>query len=262
MTRHPVTRRQLLKEVYRFGGALAAGMFLSGCNRPERVFEQVLGPFFPDPGDPVTPIRELGNPSAPYPLSNDWDLTQIKGHDRSAQGQVVLLSGHVLDPAGQAVPHASLMLWQAAATGRYNHQGDSVAHSFRDPRGKVIERTLDPHFQYWGHCVTDDQGRYQFKTVLPGYYPADLGSGWFRPPHLHFIVQAAKFPELVTQTYFRGEALADTDFYQQLNASDYILRDPALSHEEQERLIIEYAPGQTPGVLQGAFDFIVRRHQG
>lgn len=262
MTRHTITRRQLLKEVYRFGGALAAGMFLSGCNGPERIFEQVLGPFFPDPGDPVNPVRELGNPSAPYPKSNDWDLTQVKGHNGTAQGEVVMLSGRVFNPEGNIIPQASLMLWQASSTGRYNHQGDSVAHSFRDPRGKVIERTLDPDFQYWGHAVTDDAGRYKFKTVLPGYYPADLRRGWFRPPHLHFIVQAPKFPELVTQTYFRGEALADNEFYQQLNARDYILRDPALSREEQERLIIEYVRADSGGELEGTFDFIVRSGKG
>ncbi len=258
----PLSRRQLLKEVFQFGGTLAAGIFLSGCDRPDRIFEQVLGPFFPDPGDPVTPIRELGEDSRPYPKSNDWDLTQVIGRQHPAKGQVVTLTGRVLDPAGHPIPRASLMLWQASSTGRYNHQGDSVAHRFTDPRGKVVERSLDPDFQYWGHCLAEADGTYRFKTILPGYYPADLQRGWFRPPHLHFIVQTPGLPELVTQTYFKGDALADNAFYQELNARDYILRDPAMSREEQERLIVDYAPAEDQATgLQGTFDFRLREHK-
>ena len=75
-------------------------------------------------------------------------------------------------------------------------------------------------------------------------------------------MQAPKFPELVTQTYFQGESLPDNEFFQQLNAKDLILRDPALKTEEQERLIVEYTPGNTGEVFEGRFDFIVQRRKG
>lgn len=260
MNNHSLTRRELFKELWLVGGPLAAGIFLSGCREPDRIFEQVLGPFFPDPGDPVNPIRELGNEGKSYPLSNDWDLTQVKGRSAQAEGQVVSLTGKVLSPESKPVSNASIMLWQASSTGRYNHQGDASAPGFRDPRGNVIERRLDPNFQYWGHAVTDDTGAYRFRTILPGYYPADLERGWFRPPHLHFIVQSKAVPELVTQTYFKGDAIGDNAFIQGLNAKDYILRDPKLSREEQERLVVEYkADPQEPDAIAGVFDFRLRK---
>ncbi len=259
MNNNSLTRRELLKELWLVGGPLAAGIFLSGCREPDRIFEQVLGPFFPDPGDPVNPIRELGDEGKSYPLSNDWDLTQVKGKSGRAEGQVVSLAGKVLDPQGNPVSKASIMLWQASSTGRYNHQGDASAPAFRDPRGKEIERRLDPFFQYWGHAVTDNTGAYRFRTILPGYYPADLKNGWFRPPHLHFIVQSKGVPELVTQTYFKGEAIKDNAFIQDLNSKDYILRDPKLSRDAQERLVVEYQPdAQKPDTLAGVFDFKLR----
>jgi protocatechuate 3,4-dioxygenase beta subunit len=151
------------------------------------------------------------------------------------------------------------MLWQASSSGRYNHHSDAYDQTFTDPRGKSIERRLDPNFQYWGHAVTDATGTYNIRTILPGYYPADLKSGWFRPPHIHFIAQAQGLPELVTQTYFRGDAIADNEFIQSLNARDYILRDHALTKEEQDRLVIEYKPAtKEPDILAGTFDFQMR----
>ncbi len=259
MNKSSLSRRQLLKRLFLVGGPLAAALFLTGLKKPDRIFEQVLGPFFPDPGDPVEPVRELGDEGKPFPMSNDWDLTQVKGKQNRAEGQIVTLTGKVVNPGGEPVPGASIMLWQASSSGRYNHQGDAFANTFEDPRGKRIERKLDPNFQYWGHAVTDDTGEYRIRTIIPGYYPADLKSGWFRPPHIHFIAQAEGLPELVTQTYFKGDAIADNQFIQSLNARDYILRDPKLSREEQERLIIHYKPAaqETDG-LTGNFDFQMR----
>jgi len=259
MSKNSLSRRQLFKKLIMVGGPLAAALFLTGLKKPDRIFEQVLGPFFPDPGDPVEPVRELGGEDKPFPMSNDWDLTQVKGKPERAEGQIVSLTGKVLSPKGDPMPNASIMLWQASSSGRYNHQGDSFADTFEDPRGNSIERQLDPNFQYWGHAVTDEAGAYHIRTIIPGYYPADLKSGWFRPPHIHFIAQAEGVPELVTQTYFRGDAIADNQFIQTLNARDYILRDSSLTRAEQERLIIEYKPA-SKGIdeLAGNFDFQMR----
>ncbi|QPJ61490.1 MAG: hypothetical protein G3M70_06145 [Candidatus Nitronauta litoralis] len=259
MSKATLSRRQLFKKLLLVGGPVAAAIFLVGLKRPNRVFEQVLGPFFPDPDDPIEPIRELGNKGKSFPMSNDWDLTQVKGKQKRAEGQIVSLTGKVLNPNGEAVPNASLMLWQASSSGRYNHQDDSFANTFEDPRGKTIERKLDPNFQYWGHTITDATGSYRVRTIIPGYYPADLDIGWFRPPHIHFIAKAEGLPELVTQTYFKGDAIPDNRFIQTLNARDFVLRNLKLKREEQERLIIEYKPAaDDPGVLTGHFDFQLR----
>ena len=83
------------------------------------------------------------------------------------------------------------------------------------------------------------QASINFKTIIPGYYPADLRSSWFRPPHLHFIVQADGFSQFVTQTYFKGEKILHNGRIQELNERDYVLRDHGC-REDQDRLIVEY----------------------
>lgn len=221
----------------------------------QRLEQQTLGPFFPDPGDPVEIIRESGQDDVPIILANDWDLTQVKGFHQQAEGQVIELTGQVKDKNHKPLAGCPLLLWQASASGRYNHKRDTSHTAFTDPRGRTVERTLDKGFQYWGHSITDARGGYRFRTIVPGYYPADLKAGWFRPPHLHFIVVTPDNKEWVTQTYFRGPDLNDNDWIQRLNARDYVLRDPGLAPKEQENLIIDYE--KIDGIFQGQHDFVL-----
>ena len=72
------------------------------------------------------------------------------------------------------------------------------------------------------------------------------------------MVSAPGIPQLVTQTYFRGDAIKDVDFIQGLNKRDGLLRDRRLKKEEQESLIVEYkkdATGKITDGLVGDFDF-------
>jgi protocatechuate 3,4-dioxygenase beta subunit len=77
-----------------------------------------------------------------------------------------------------------------------------------------------------GVQITDAEGRYRFKTIKPGAYPA--AQGWTRPPHIHFSV-TSKTNQLITQLYFEGEAL---------NEKDELLRDTA----DKEGLIVKLMP--------------------
>ena len=54
---------------------------------------------------------------------------------------------------------ALVEVWQANAAGRYRHKVDD----HRAP--------LDPNFTGAGRTLTDDNGRYSFKTIKPGPYP-------------------------------------------------------------------------------------------
>jgi protocatechuate 3,4-dioxygenase beta subunit len=73
---------------------------------------------------------------------------------------------------------------------------------------------LDPYFQGWGQTTTGTDGRYGFKTILPGAYPA--GPDWTRPPLIHFKVTKPGFHTLTTQMYFPD---------QKLNYGDLILQN-------------------------------------
>ena len=141
---------------------------------------EILGPFYP-----VIKRVEQGA-----------DLTVIPGKPGRAAGQVIHVMGRVLNVQGDPVRGARVELWQANAHGRYTHPSDT------NPA------PLDPNFEGVAVQNTDGEGRYRFKTIKPGAYPAT--ADWMRPPHLHFEV-TGKINRLVTQMYFPGEPLNDKD---------------------------------------------------
>ena len=108
-------------------------------------------------------------------------------------------------------------IWQACESGKYNHPSDPNT------------APLDPNFQYWGKAVSDNEGRYRFRTIVPGAYPAD--TGWVRPPHIHFKIARLGYVELITQMYFSGESL---------NGKDLILQ--RLKKYDQAKVIVEFKP--------------------
>jgi protocatechuate 3,4-dioxygenase beta subunit len=139
----------------------------------------VLGPFYP----------------VAKPVEQDSDLSLLKGHPR-ALGQLIEVSGRILDAHGNPVGNARVEIWQANAAGRYNHPAD------RNPA------RVDPNFQGYGVLRTDRLGRYRFKSIKPGPYPDENGAA--RPPHIHFDISGNR-SRLVTQMLFPGEPLNETD---------------------------------------------------
>jgi protocatechuate 3,4-dioxygenase beta subunit len=100
----------------------------------------------------------------------------------------------VADDAGRGVPGALVEVWQANAGGRYRH----VRDGYRAP--------LDPNFGGCGRCLTDAEGRYAFRTIMPGAYPWPNGVNDWRPAHIHFSVFGHGFAQrLITQMYFEGD---------------------------------------------------------
>ena len=179
------SRRRWLELMIAGGGALATGslseIFAQAPSRPETP-NMVLGPFYPQ-------VK---------PTDQDRDLTLIRGHSTPASGQVIHLKGRVLDRRGQPVRNARVELWQTNSHGRYAHRSDPN-----------IKAALDPNFQGFGVQLTDHEGRFQFKTVKPGPYPAREGT-WMRAPHIHFDIQG-RVDRKVTQLFFPNERLNDQD---------------------------------------------------
>jgi len=250
----PNSRRNFFKLTVGLAGAMVTSKAVARmCTI--KTAEQPLGPFFPNSGTPQDPIREDQNPDTPIYLANDNDLTFVKGRGGKAQGQEVLITGVLTNQACQPIAGASLIVWQASASGRYNHQGDNQNEDFTHPiTGEIISRKLDPNFQYWGRTLTDKDGNYSFKTVVPGFYPANLNSGWYRPPHIHYMVSATGYPQFVTQTYFKSAEIKDNDFIQELNQKDLLLQSNSLNQAERQDLIIDFKNNQDQSVLMGEFN--------
>lgn len=174
-----------------------------------------------------------------YPVADqhdkDTDLTRVAGHAERAKGQVIEIVGTVFDSNCTPLAGAMVEIWQACATGKYNHP--------EDPN----DAELDEHFQYWGRTTTDADGDYRFLTIRPGAYPAS--ADWIRPPHIHYKIAAPGFRSLTTQLYFDGDPL---------NAKDRILR--SLPPEVRARVIAKLAPVPGRGVLlRGRFDIVLGR---
>ncbi|WP_026479121.1 protocatechuate 3,4-dioxygenase subunit beta [Ahrensia sp. 13_GOM-1096m] len=113
---------------------------------------------------------------------------------QSAIGERIVVHGQVLDEAARPVPHALIEVWQANAGGRYRHKNDAYL------------APLDPNFGGCGRCVTDAEGRYQFRTIKPGPYPWPNGGNDWRPAHIHFSIFGSGFAQrLITQMYFEGD---------------------------------------------------------
>ena len=254
-----ITRRRFFQFGLGAAGTIAASSSVAQvCGL--KTGEQGLGPFFPRPDTPVDPIKENPDGSVPIFLSNDNDLTFIKGRNGTASGQIVTISGVLQDDNCQPVSGATIIIWQASESGRYNHKGDDANTDFKDPRdGKLIKRTLDPFFQSWGQTTSGPNGEYEFKTIVPGFYPADLQNAWYRPPHIHFMVSAMGFPQFVTQTYFRGEKIKDNDFVQELNAQDFLLQGGNLTNDQREKLIVDFEPIANSEELAGTFDITISK---
>ncbi len=134
-----------------------------------------------------TPSQQEG-PYYPVdkPADRDNDLVAVAGAAGLPAGQVIEFGGVVYDAAGLPVPGAVVEIWQTDANGVYLHP--------RDPgfAGR------DPNFQGYGEAVAGADGRYTFRTIVPGLYEP-------RPRHIHVKVRLDGQELLTTQFYFADE---------------------------------------------------------
>ena len=135
------------------------------------------------PEGPYYPAQKLAD--------HDNDLTRV-GNGVPAQGQVLVLSGRLVDERNTPIPSARIEVWQTDHRGIYMHPDDSGTAN------------RDRNFQFYGEANTDEAGRFGFRTILPGVY----GS---RPRHLHAKIVPQQGPALTTQLYFRGDERLSSD---------------------------------------------------
>jgi protocatechuate 3,4-dioxygenase beta subunit len=145
----------------------------------------VLGPFYRQD----SPVLKLGDSIVTKPTN----------------GLHVCLYGRVYDAAGKGVPNAAVQVWQPDETGNYDLQKD-------DPSEMDLRGTFR----------TDADGRFYLRTIAPlGYMiPMDGPVGdmiraqkrhGHRPAHIHFIIGAPGYREVVTALYLQGDEHIDSD---------------------------------------------------
>ena len=120
---------------------------------------------------------------------------QIAKRDAS---QEIVLYGRVSDKRGRPLANALVGIWQTATDGRYDMQVDPNSIDCR------------------GTFTTDAHGNYLIRAVRPlGYYiPMDGPVGalitaqkrhGMRPAHIHFLISAVGFREMVTALYLADD---------------------------------------------------------
>ena len=132
-----------------------------------------------------------------FPATTDL-TTSTNG--KQALGERIVVAGRVLDEDGRPVPHTMIEVWQAGASGRYDHPGDQH------------DAPLDPNFHGDGRVYTDADGAYSFLTIRPGAYPWPNHRNAWRPTHIHFSFFGPAFAtRLITQIYVPGDPLLPLD---------------------------------------------------
>ncbi len=126
--------------------------------------------------------------------------------DGADAGEVLFMEGQVRSLGGGPVPHAAIEVWHANTMGHYSYFGPP--QSPFNLRRKII---------------TDGEGRYRFRTIMPSGYGCPPGSSseglmhamgrhGMRPAHVHFFVEAKGFRKLTTQINIDGDAYLHDDF--------------------------------------------------
>jgi hydroxyquinol 1,2-dioxygenase len=121
----------------------------------------------------------------------------------TVKGEDVWVSGRVLSIDGKPVPNAVLDIWQAKADGIYDVQTDGG-------------------FELRGRVRANAKGEYAFKSYKPKFYsiPMDgpvgdlvraTGNHHMRPAHMHAIVSAPGYQQVITHVFVDGDPYLDGD---------------------------------------------------
>ena len=145
----------------------------------------VLGPFFAH-----------GAPEFEYGADLRQGCT-VKGED-------VYVTGRILSTDGKPVANATLDIWQAKADGVYDVQ---------EPNAE---------FELRGRVKANAKGEYAFKSYKPKFYgvPTDgpvgdllraMSRHPMRPAHMHAIVSAPGYQQVITHVFVEGDPYLDSD---------------------------------------------------
>ena len=122
------------------------------------------------------------------------------------KGEPMVVRGRVTNAAGAPIAGATVDAWQTNDDGFYD----------------VQQKGVQPEMNLRGVFTTNDRGEYWFRSVKPRWYPIPgdgpvgamltaMGRSNIRPAHVHFIVRAAGYDDVVTHVFPPDCPYLDTD---------------------------------------------------
>jgi protocatechuate 3,4-dioxygenase beta subunit len=138
---------------------------------------QAEGPFYPDS----------------LPEDTDNDLVKNGYSTIEAGGKILNLMGSLINSDSKPIKGMTVEIWQTDMNGVYLHMG-SFGSKMRDDQ-----------FQGFGRSITDKNGHFSFRTIIPVEYPG-------RTPHIHLKLLNESENVLTTQLYIQGHPLNKKDF--------------------------------------------------
>jgi catechol 1,2-dioxygenase len=155
-------------------------------------------------GDPkATPSSVEGPFHSPAPARNNGEW--ISSGPERTRAQVMVVRGLVTDTEGTPIEGATVDIWQADDAGKYDTQDPA-----QDP-GNLR-----------GLFVTDADGAYWFRSVVPASYPVPtdgpggellraIGRHPMRPAHIHYRVEAPGHRPVTTHVFVSGDEYLGSD---------------------------------------------------
>jgi protocatechuate 3,4-dioxygenase beta subunit len=131
--------------------------------------------------------------------------TDISPHNMT--GGKMFVQSRVTDLKGQPLAGVPVDVWHADDDGLYDSQKPSYATHGPTSRARF---------------VTDNDGRFFFRTILPCSYPIPTDGPVgemimqtrrhpMRPAHVHFLVNAKGYEPLITHVFIGGDKYLDSD---------------------------------------------------
>ena len=159
--------------------AICGAIVLPGVSLGEliRTPWQGEGPFYPDR----------------IPEDSDNDLVKNGQSPIEAGGKILNLMGSLVNRDSKPIKGMTAEIWQTDMNGVYLHTG-SFGSKIRDVQ-----------FQGFGRSITDQNGHFYFRTIIPAEYPG-------RTPHNHLKIWTKNKNILTPQFYIHGHPLNIDDF--------------------------------------------------
>ena len=207
-------RRMVLQGIASLlGGAIAPSAFAATAKSCRLTDRDILGPFY-----------RFG---APF-------QTKLAGPNEPGERLMITGTAYSSDCRSR-LPNTLIEIWQANKAGLYD----------TDKPGNFTEH-VDFHLR--GMMLTDQQGHYEFETIMPGRYPIppnlpglEKYAGMTRPAHIHFRVSESLHIPLTTQLYFKDDP--------------YIAKDPWASRKPSMAIGLK----QDGKYLHGTLDLVLAR---